>query len=165
MRGWMLLCGALLSLAACRESPADAEAEAAIERSAGGKAEIENGRHTLSAKTAQGKMTIGGGDDLALPKAFPKDVYLPEGYRVRQVIEMAKATVVTITVPNGSADLIADAESTMQGSGWKRVMSSTNANGTGMLIFEKDRRRAALTLGMQGDTAERVIQVQLTAKR
>lgn len=161
MRGWIVLCGALLSLAACRPSPP----EAAIASTTGQRVDIDGDRHRLTVKTGQGEMTLSGGQDLALPKGFPADVYLPGGYRVRQVIDMAKATVVTVSVPDASAELIAEAGSAMRSHGWRQAMSSTNANGTGLLVFEKDRRRAAMTFGIHGTSGERVIQVQLTARR
>lgn len=160
MRGWILLFSVLLSLAACKplsEAPAT---------SAGGrKIDIDGDLHPPKVKTEPGGTTLSSGEDLALPKDFPEDVYLPKGYRVRQVINVAKATVVTVSVPDAPANLIADAGSAMQDQGWKQAMSSTNSKGTGLLVFEKDRRRAAMTFGTHGTAGERVIQVQLTAKR
>lgn len=165
MRGWILLCCALLPLAACRQRSAEASAEAAIERTAGEEAETEGDLRKFTVKTRRGEMTLRSGGDMALPEGFPEDLYLPEGYRVRQVIDMASATVVTVTVADAPANLIAEAGSAMQGRGWKQTLSSANAKGTGLLIFEKERRRAAMTFGTYGATGERVIQVQLTAKR
>ncbi|KAF1719873.1 hypothetical protein CSC75_13190 [Pseudoxanthomonas wuyuanensis] len=161
----MLMCCVLLPLAACRQAPSEAATQAAMERTAGSKAAADGDVHKLTVRTGQGRMTLSGGNDMALPEAFPEDIYLPEGYRVRQVISMASATVVTVSVADGTASLMADAGAAMRERGWKQAASSGNANGAGLLIFEKDRRRAAMTFSTRGTADERVIQVQLTDKR
>ena len=154
---------AALALSACGKSPGERMAEAAIEASTGQEAKVDGDKVTF--KTEKGDMTITGGDAAVLPATFPKDVWLPSGYKVASSMEMPGATVVELQAPGTVQGLAADAGKAMLAQGWKQRVSMQQSAETHIVVYEKDRRDASLTLNADPDSKGVRLAVQVTTKQ
>lgn len=121
-----------LLLAGCQRA-----ADTMIERASGGQVEIERDGDTVVLKTAEGQMTMQGGDSLPLPKGFPEDVYLPRGYAINSVMDLEGVNVIGLHAPGKVPGLFADAREAMAAQGWKETMAMQHSVESAMLAFEK----------------------------
>lgn len=121
-----------LLLAGCQRA-----ADGMVERASGGKVEIDRKGDSVVLKTAEGQMTVQGGDSLPLPKDFPKDVYLPDGYTINSVMDLDGVNVLGLHAPGNVPGLFADARETMVAQGWKETMAMQHSVDSAMLAFEK----------------------------
>jgi hypothetical protein len=111
--------------------------DAMVERASGGQVAIERDGDTVVLKGADGQMTLQGGDALPLPKEFPRDVYLPEGYAINSVMDLQGVNVIGMQAPGKVAGLFADAREAMVAQGWKETMAMQHSVDSAMLAFEK----------------------------
>ena len=134
-----------IALGACGKSPADRMAEAAIEASTGQKASVDTESGAVTFKTDQGDMKVTSGDAATLPATFPKDVYLPDGYKVASAMEMPNAFVIEIDAPGKVAPMFAEASKRMEAEGWTQRMAMQNDASSQMVVYEKANRNATLS--------------------
>ena len=156
---------AAIALSACGKSPGERMAEAAIEASTGQDAQVDADGDKVTFKTDKGDMTITGGDAAVLPATFPKDVWLPSGYKVARSMEMPGALVVEVQAPGTVQGLAADAGKAMLAKGWKQRVSMQQSAETHIVVFEKDQRDASLTLNADPDSKGVRLGVQVTTKQ
>ena len=156
---------AALALSACGKSPGERMAEAAIEASTGQEAEVSADGDKVTFKTDEGEMTMTGGDSAVLPATFPKDVWLPSGYKVASSMEMPGAMVVDVQAPGTVQGLAAAANKAMLDQGWTQRVSMQQSAETHVVVFEKDERSASLTLNADPDAKGVRIGVQVTSKQ
>lgn len=165
MRHLLLLSSIAVCLAGCGKSPGERMAEAAIEARTGHKADVDADTGQVSIRTDQGEMKIStGGSGTALPATFPKDVYLPGDYVVEAAMEMPNAVIVHLLTPGEAGAIAQAADRQMQAQGWKPGMTvMQNAKGS-VVMYEKGKRHAALTIA---DDKDKGVQVgyQLTNER
>ena len=154
-------CIAVLALAACGKSPAERAAEAAIEASTGGKADVDAKTGAVTVQTDKGEMKINSGDGATLPATFPKDVFLPDDYKVVSSMEVPGALVVQIEAPGAVAAMYDKATKHMVGQGWKQRMAMQNDADNQMVVYEKDKRTASLSLSKNTDTNGVTLGVQI----
>lgn len=149
---------AVLAGAGCKRAGQSA-AEAAISAASGGKVDVSQDGDTTTIKSADGKqtMTVSAGADAALPASFPKDVYLPSGYKVESAMEMPDAVIAHVLAPGDLATLAPDADRAMQAQGWKQSMVLVQSPQAHIVLWEKGERHATLTLA--GDQAQGGVQV------
>lgn len=136
---------ASVALAGCGKSAEEAASEAAIRAATGEHATVERDGDATTISTGDGAMRMTAGDDLALPDGFPSDVYLPDKYRVRSVMELDGADVISVSAPGTMSSVFDEASATMQRQGWKQVMAMQRDSHR-MLGFEKDARQARMML-------------------
>jgi hypothetical protein len=141
----VLLLGGALLLGGCGKSPAEAATEAAIRASTGKDVKVERDGDQVTFQTEEGEMTISGGENLALPADFPADVYLPPGYQVKSLMNVAQASIVQLAAPGSLAELSGAADAAMLGHGWKQTMAMQQDDFR-MYSYEKSERAASLTL-------------------
>ena len=163
MRVLLLLGVAVLTVAACGKSPGERLAEKALSAATGQEVEVSKDGAEVTFKTDKGEMKIAGGDDATLPNDFPKDVYLPSGYKVESSMQMPGALVVSLAAPGQVSSLFADASKQMQAEGWKQTLAMQQSGETQMLAFEKENRSAMVSFDADGDEAVKV-SLQLTRK-
>ena len=130
MRPFPMIAAALL-LAACGKS-AD---EAVVAAATGGKVDKDGDKMTI--QTEQGAVTFNAQEGQALPANFPKDVFLPKDYSVRNSVDMNGALMVDLLAPGNPADAFAAAGAAMPGMGWEQKASVQQA-GTRFLVFENE---------------------------
>lgn len=159
MRTIALLCCAALSLSACQKSPEERVAEAVIEQATGQKMQIDRDGERITVKTEDGEVKMAVGDGLALPAAFPKDLYLPGDYAVRSVMESGNVLLVTVNAPGEVAGLYEEARAAMQGQGWEQVMAMQPDADNRMLLYRKEKRTASVTLGREDESVNLVFQL------
>lgn len=135
----------LVALAGCGKSADEAASEAAIRAATGERATVERDGDTTTISTGNGAMRMTAGDDLALPDDFPADIYLPAEYRVRSVMELAGADVISVSAPGTVPAVFSEASAAMQRQGWKQVMAMQRDSHR-MLGFEKGGRQARMML-------------------
>lgn len=143
--------------------------DAMIERASGGQVAIERDGETVVLKGKDGEMTIQGGDGLALPKAFPEDVYLPRGYAINSVMDLQGVNVIGLQAPGKVPGLFADAREAMAAQGWKETMAMQHSADSAMLAFEKpgsgDEPRSAMLAFNDGGDESVTLSVQLRSTR
>ena len=159
----VLLLGGALLLAACGKSPAEAATEAAIRAATGEDVKVERDGEKVTFQTDEGEMTIAGGEDLELPADFPDDVYLPPGYQVKSLMNVAQASIVQLAAPGSLAGLSDAADDAMLGHGWKQTMAMQQDDFR-MYSYEKGERAASLTLS-PGEGEQVQISMQLRNSR
>jgi len=149
---------AVLSAVGCKRAGQSA-AEAAISAASGGKVDVSQEGDTTTIKSADGKqtMTVSAGADAALPASFPKDVYLPSGYKVESALEMPGAIVTHVLTDGSVASIASDADKGMQAQGWKQTMVMAQSEQAHIVMWEKGERHATLTIA--GDQAQGGVQV------
>lgn len=158
----LILLGAALCVGACGKSPGERIAEAAVSAASGQKVEVDGDKVTI--KGDEGDVEIASGDAAALPLDFPKDVYLPSGYKVQSAMQMPGAVIVEVDAPGKVPALFADASREMQARGWKQTLAMQQAGDSQMLGFEKDNRSAVVSLyDNDGDGVK--VGLQLTTKQ
>lgn len=126
-----LLTGCLL-LPACQRA-----ADGLAERASGGAVSIARDGDSVVLKTAEGQMTMQGGESLPLPGDFPGDVYLPRDYVINSVMDLEGVNVVGLHAPGKVPALFADARKAMAEHGWKETMAMQHSVDSAMLAFEK----------------------------
>jgi hypothetical protein len=156
---------AAFALTACGKSPGERMAEAAIEAGTGQKADVSADGDQVTFKTDKGDMKITGGDSAVLPATFPKDVWLPSGYKVASSMEMPGAMVVEVQAPGTVQGLAADAGKAMVAQGWKQRVAMAQSAETHIIVFEKDQRDASLTINADPDSKGVRTSVQVTTKQ
>jgi hypothetical protein len=142
----LVLCGAVLCVGACGKSPGERMAERAIEARTGHKADVDADKGQMTIHTDEGEMKINTGGGTALPAGFPKDVYVPGKYSVEAAMEMPNAMVVHLLAPGELDAIAAEAERQMQAQGWKASMTMMQGPEAKVVMYEKDKRHATLTL-------------------
>lgn len=140
----LLLCTTLV--AACGQQAGDTVAEAMIERSTGADAEVErkDGHVDIQAKGAHMQIAEEG-QVLALPADFPADVFRPEGFRVRHVMDVPTMLMLTGDADGDRAALFAQARAAMVQQGWAEVRAGRMGQADSAM-FRKEQRETVMTL-------------------
>ena len=94
---------------------------------------------TTTITTDQGSVTVNTEAGQSLPAAFPKDVFLPDGYTVRSSMDLGGTIVVDLEAPGATADVFGQAGKAMPGQGWKQT-AAVQATGQSLLVFENTGR-------------------------
>ena len=146
---------ALLAGAGCKRT-GEAAADAAIAAATGGKADVSQNGDTTTITSKDGKqtLTINAG---ALPANFPKDLYLPAGYKVESALDAGSTMIAHVLTPGTLAAVAADADKNMLAQGWKQTMTLAQSEQAHIVLWEKGERHATLTI--TGDTAQGGVQV------
>lgn len=142
-----------LVLSACgksEEKAAETLAEKALEANSGQDVDVDiedgDGAQTVTIQTEQGTLKQSSGDNVALPEDFPRDVSLPDAYKVMSVMTMGPVTSVVMEVPEAPSSVFDDIKSGQASQGWKETLSMQGADGS-MLGFEKGDRSLLVNLG------------------
>ncbi|GAB3382013.1 hypothetical protein [Lysobacter fragariae] len=146
MRRFILLSLATLCLAGCGKSAGERMAEAAIEARTGQHADVDAEKGQVSIKTDKGEMKISTGGGTTLPATFPKDVYLPADYKVEASMEMPNAVIAHLLTSGQAVSIEADADRQMQAQGWKTGMTMMQGPRGKVVMYEKDKRHATVTI-------------------
>jgi homogentisate 1,2-dioxygenase len=141
-----LVLAALACTAAACGGVEEAMTEAAIEAASGQQVDVAKDGEQMTFKTEQGEMTISGGESATLPKAFPKDVYLPAGYKVMSAMDMPGAMIVELAAPGAVASTSEAADKAMLAQGWKQTMSMQQTAENRVLTYEKADRAAVVSV-------------------
>ncbi len=128
---------ALVVVAGLAATGCERVADGAVERTGGGQVKIERDGDAVVVKSADGQVAVQGGESLPLPAAFPKDVYLPEGYAINSVMDLEGVNVLNLRAPGKVPELFADAREAMAGHGWKETMAMQHSVDSAMLAYEK----------------------------
>ncbi len=155
-----------LALAGCAQKAEEATAEAAIEASTGGKADvdIDGGNTKITMQTEDGQATINAGSNVALPADFPKDVVLAKDHKIVSVFTAQGATSMAYTTSATLADLVAEQDAAMKAQGWTQTMSMNADAKSSLLAFSKEGREAMLAFNAD-DAGAVTVSVQLSAKK
>jgi hypothetical protein len=150
-----LLIAAALLLAACGKSPD----EVAVSAVTGGKATKDGDK--LTVQTDQGAVTFNAQAGQPLPANFPKDVFLPKDYSVRNSVDMNGALMVDLLVPAKRADVFAATGAAMPGMGWKQSASMTQPD-VSVLVFENEAQMVQYSFNDEDGKAH--VSVSVTKK-
>lgn len=142
MRRLMFVAIAAVGLAGCGESGSEAAAEAMASQVLGQDVEIDEDGDTVTI----GGVRISSGDAAVVPDGFPGDVYLPAEYALESVMESAESTTLQMSTEVAADELYAEAVGAMTGQGWTQGMSIPPSDGMGLASFEKDNRRASISV-------------------
>lgn len=156
---------AMVAMAGLLLSGCQRASDSMVERASGGQLKVERDGDTVVLKTAEGEMTMQGGESLPLPKGFPDDVYLPDGYAINSVMDLEGVNVLGLHAPGKVPGLFADAREAMAAHGWKETMAMQHSADSAMLAFEKsgdgDRARNAMLAFNDGGEQGVSVSVQL----
>lgn len=147
MRYLMCIALAVAGLAGCGESTSEAAAEKMASRAIGQDVEVEDDGATVTV----GDTRMSSGKAARLPQDFPKDVYLPGSYELESVVQSDQSTVLLMRTKQPVGKLFTDASTAMTSQGWTQGWSMPPAEGAGMVSFEKDGRRASISVDDQGN--------------
>jgi len=155
-----------LALAACAEKASEATAEAAIEASSGGEANVDIDGDTtkVTVQTEDGAATMSAGENVALPADFPSDMVLADERKVLSVFTAEGAIAMSYTTKATLADLVTRQDAAMKAQGWTQTMSMNTDAKSSMLAFNKDGRDAMLAYAAD-ETGGVTVSVQLSAKK
>jgi len=145
MRHAWVMCGLVLALSACGKSAEDRMAEAAIKAATGNGVQLDQEGEKVTLKTADGDVTVHGGDNVSLPGDFPDDIPLPDGYKVESMLETGGSRIIALLAPGDAQQLYAAASEGMQAKGWKQTVALQGDGQGGLLGYEKDGRKATLS--------------------
>ncbi len=148
-----LLACVVLGLAGCRNA-VEAASTAAIEHD-GDRVRIAGSGHPRSFQ---------GGESLALPADFPKDLYLPGHYGITSVMDMGRARIVSLTATGAMAPLFESTRATMHGQGWRQTLAVQQAD-SAMLGFEKGDREVAYSFTPGGEDGQVAMGLQVLDNR
>ena len=168
MRTLIQISGAVcvaLVLTACGKSPGEKLAEAAIEAGTGQKADVDADKGAVTFKTDKGDMKVTSGEAATLPANFPKDVYLPAGYKVGSAMEMPGAMVVDIEAPGTVSDTFAAAVTKMKSEGWTQRMAMQQTPQSQIVVYAKANRDATLSISENPGKGGVRIGVQVTTRQ
>jgi len=150
LRSRILLVTACVMLAACnRGSDSDATTSASATAPAPA---------PPAATVDAGDTHIQSGADLSLPADFPKDVFVPTGQTIQNVVQVGPTTSLVFGSDQASPSLMKDVESSMSAQGWKTTMSMQSGADGSMLAFSKPERTAIYTLSMAGGHPQLTLQ-------
>ena len=147
MRYLMFAAFVAIGLAGCGESTNEAAAEKVASQMIGQDVEVEDDGETVTI----GGTRMSSGKAARVPADFPKDVYLPGSYQLESVIESDESTALHMSTGDAADKLFADAVSTMKNQGWKQGWTVPPGDGAALVSFEKDDRRASITVDDRGD--------------
>lgn len=150
-------------LAGCGKSPEERLAEAAIGAVTGKDVSVDKDGDKVTFGSGDETVTISGGDSAELPAGFPKDVWLPDDYKVESVMDSAGFTMVSLRADGTIGDASAAAQKTMEGAGWKRTMAAQDDTNS-MLAFEHGERNALLSFDRHDESGV-VYTVQLSSRQ
>lgn len=144
-----LICTAIaaIGLAGCGESTGEAAAEKMAGQMLGQEVEVEDDGETVTI----GGTRMSSGKAARMPEDFPKDLYLPGSYKLESVIQSADSTVVHLSSADAAEKLFNDAIDAMKSQGWILGWSMPPNEGAGLASFEKDGRRASISVDERGD--------------
>ncbi len=99
----------------------------------------------------RGAALAGANQPAAVPADFPSDVYLPDDYRVRSVMAVGGAQVLSLSATGTPAQLFAEARDAMARQDWTLGTSMQQDNEASMLAFQKGQRAAVLSFAGGAD--------------
>ena len=142
---WVAIAAAGLS--GCGESTGEAAAEAMASQMLGQDVEVDADGETVTI----GDVRMSSGKAAVVPDDFPSDVFLPDDYTMESLIQSPQSTALHMNTPVAVDALYADATDAMAKAGWTAGWNMPPSEGTGMASFEKDDRRATLTMDDRGE--------------
>jgi len=149
LRPTLMLMLCTLLLAACKKDAAEtatAQADASADQA------------TATASFDAGQVQMQSGGNLSVPADFPKDVYVPTGQTVENIVRVGPTTSLVFGADKPSASLMHDIETSMTGQGWTTTMSmQTGAEGS-MLAFSKPERSVIYTQTQSNSRAQLTLQ-------
>lgn len=155
LRPTLMLMFCSLLLAGCGKSPdsaATAQADAAADQA------------TATTSMAAGKVQMQSGGNLSVPADFPKDVYVPAGQSVENIVRIGPTTSLVFGADTSSATLMRDIETSMTGQGWTTTMSMQTGGEGSMLAFSKPERSVIYTQTLSSGRAQLTLQHTQEAK-
>lgn len=138
---------AAIGLAGCGESTGEAAAEKVASRMIGQDVEVDDDGETVTI----GDTRMSSGDAARLPADFPKDVYLPGNYKLESVIQSPNSTALHMSTADAADKLFDSAVGAMKSEGWTQGWTVPPGDGAGLASFEKDGRRASLSVDDRGN--------------
>lgn len=147
MRYLIFVAIAAVGLAGCGESTGEAGAEKLAGRMLGQDVEIEDEGETVMI----GGTRMSSGSAARVPADFPKDAYLPGNYKLESVIQSPESTALHMSTGAAADKLFTDALNAMTSQGWTQGWTVPPGDGAGLASFEKDGRRASITVDDRED--------------
>ena len=147
MRKLMFVAIAAVGLAGCGESGSEAAAESMASQVLGQDVEIEEDGESVTI----GGVRMSSGASAEIPADFPEDVYLPDDFALETVIASEESTSLHMSTEVAADQLFADAVEAMTGQGWTQGWSVPPTDGAGLASFEKDDRRASISVDDRED--------------
>lgn len=161
----LLLLPALVAVAlsACSKSPEERIAEAAIGAMTGKDVSVDKDGEKVTFGSGDQAVTISGGDSAELPAGFPKDVWLPDDYKVESAMDSTGFTMVAMRADGTITGFASAAQQRMEAGGWKRTMEAQDETSS-MLAYENAERTALLSFDRH-DEGGVMYSVQVSAKQ
>lgn len=162
----VLMIAAILVLGGCGKKNDEAKAkkaqekkmEKAIEKSSGGKANVDLSKGKMTIQTKEGeKMEIAGsGAGVKLPDDFPKDVLVYKGAKVDTSLKTGDATQVMLSTTDATDKVAETYKAEMKKSGWEEKTSMQMPEMT-MLQYAKDQRTVTVQVMTGDDKGTKVV--------
>jgi len=156
-----LLCLVLL-VVGCGQSADEKAIEKQIEKSTGSDATVdlsEKGMN-ISGKTEEGEFTVSTGNEVAIPKDFPEDIFIYHPSKTTMAMNVPEGYSLTLTTSDNKADVLSAYSREMTDKGWSQVTSMETGAGS-MLVYEKGERSASISLA----ASDKELQISVTASK
>ncbi len=136
---------AFAGLTGCGEKSEEKMAAEMIEKSSGGKAEVDIEKGNMVIKTKEGEMVINADASAKLPDDFPKDVFVIKGADVKMTMDMPQGKTVSFLTKEDMASVFEKYKKEMASNGWNQQMAMNLGDGAS-LVCEKGDRMANITI-------------------
>jgi hypothetical protein len=144
-------------LVGCGEDDQEKTMEKQIEHATGGEADVDMSRESISitSKTDEGEVKMQVGGNVALPDAFPEDVFVYPGAKIESAIQMPEGFSVNMLSSDKKDRITESYQKQMAKKGWT-MQTSMDMGSQLMLIFEKNERAANVAIVDEGSDGVRI---------
>lgn len=151
-------------LSGCSDDVEETLMEKQIELATGGKADVDisRGQMTITSDSKDGEFKMIVGEDVALPKDFPKDVFVYPGGKLESAMQMPQGFSLGMLSKDNKKKIVDAYQDTMQSRGWK-LQTTMMMDTQSIMMYEKDDRVVSIIVD---DGNEDGVRISLTiAKR
>lgn len=134
-------------LVGCGEDDQEKAMEKQIEHATGGEADVDMSKDSINitSKTDEGEVKMQVGGNVALPDAFPEDVFVYPGAKIESAIQMPEGFSVSMLSGDKKDRITESYQKQMSKNGWT-MQTSMNMGPQFILIFEKNERAANIAI-------------------
>ena len=129
----------LLVLVGCGKKTEEKIAEKIIEKSIGGKADVDIAKGTMNIETEDGNMSVQTGKSAKIPDKFPTDIFVFKPSDVLMAMELPKGYTISLKTGKDVAAVTSAYKKSMTDKGWKQK-AAMDLDGKSMFFYEKEKR-------------------------
>ncbi|MDY6973597.1 MAG: hypothetical protein SV775_14920 [Thermodesulfobacteriota bacterium] len=141
------VCCFIFLAAGCGEKAKEKAMEKEIEEATGTAADVnlsKNGMR-ITGETEEGKYTVAAGEETAIPKDFPTDVFIYRPSKAVMAMKIPEGHSIALTTGDDHSKVLSAYGREMKANGWSEK-ASMNMGSQSVLVYEKSGRAANITI-------------------